>query len=706
MIRKGILAGIAAAVLLTGCKGSDGGGEIVGRNLFVDISALSALFPHDFDTTEAAALALRTLDPRYTIQETRWFFPSDPSNRYDSSPIANARIDYAHAAGLTGAGQTIAILDEGFLTSHVEFDGKTIRTPSGPNAPGVDDHGTSVASIAAGSATGGLGGPDDMIGVAPGADLQLGTYSSFDSMTAATVQARSVGAIVQNNSWGYDLDYSQANVSRQFGSTSGQAYIAALRDLAQDAVIVFAASNERGRGKADLMSALPLALPELERTWITAINAIPTFDSDRITRAQLLSARCLEAAAWCIAADGTWTAATGTGNTDYELTTGTSMSAPMVSGAVALLAEAFPTLSAEELRARILASANNKFYKHTGYVAFARGLRHGYNETYGHGFLDMRAALRPIGGSFIPTSRGKRVRVDRPILSTGGMTGNALSRRLADHDISVTDGLGAGFDLPASILTADAVSASGEDTALALLTGLSDGAMANAFPSYLSGQQMDVEFGDMRIALLMPSDGAADNFGFSVMQRLGEDLPGLSVGLTAMREGESFVGMRSLLSNTTIGGTHLAATLGLDLPFSDRHGLQLTGTMGVAMPAGDMPAMEMSSANFNAIGMTYGVSHLLSVGDRMTLGVNLPQVVQSGVAKVAMPSARASGATGFETVDLSLAPDERQIDLSLSYAVPLSRQSELMFGAVHSLNDGHVAGRNATGAGIGFRMQF
>ncbi len=714
MRNRWLLGAGLGLVFLGGCNGSGSGStSIVGLDRLVNLAALTASFPHDITATEAATIALRTLDPRYTIQNAVWFFAPTPSTTYRSDPLAHANIDYAHAAGLTGAGETIAILDNGFRTSHVEFNGKALSQPGGSHAPGVASHGTNVASIAAGSATGGLGGPDDVIGVAPGADLQLGTYvgasanERFGNMKAATDQARSIGAIVQNNSWGYDYSYSESNYNLVLGSTAGQDYVTSLRDLARDSVIVFAASNKVGDTTVELMPGLPIMHSDVEETWITVINAVPTVSGGRVTSADLISAQCLEAAAWCMAADGTWTAATGTGNADYDFVTGTSMAAPMVSGAVALLAEAFPGLSAKELRARLLASADNSFYEHTGYVRFAPGIRHGFDERYGHGFLDMKAALMPIGGSFMPQSKGRSVRVDQPIIQTGGMAGNALSQRLARHDIAIVDGLGAGFEMPASILTSEALISSGQDSALTLLTGLTEDPMRNAFPSYVSGQQLGIELGDTRIALLMPTNGSDGNYGFSVLQELGGNLPGLSLGLTAMREGESYVGMQSLISDSQIGGTHLAAVMGLDMPLSDRHQLRLTGTLGVARPDGDIPAMQMSGVNFNAVGVSYGINGLLAAGDRMTLGVNLPQVVHAGSAKVALPSPRSAGGDlQFDEFDISLTPQKRQMDLTFSYAVPMSERSEITFHAVRRLNEGHVAGQSDTAAGIGFRLAF
>lgn len=704
-MKYGLLVGIAAALALAGFKadaeGADGD-ALAAINTRVSSAALSAKFPHDVGATEAAAEQLRKQD-RYKLQKFVWSFGNQPRKRYRSNALYHARVDYAHAAGLTGAGQTIAILDNGFRLSHNEFAGKVIDMPGGVNAPGIEHHGTSVASIAAGSATSG-----SMIGVAPGANLQVGGYDTFGSMVAATNQAKTLGAIVQNNSWGVEVSVSAKNYRDIFSSTGGQNYIDSLRDFAQDGLIVFAASNKSGRKTADLMGALPKVVPELKGSWITAVNGVPTFKGRRITKAQRLSSKCLQASAWCVAADGTYNAAQANSNSSYALVTGTSMAAPTVSGAVALLAEAFPTFTNKELRARLLASANNRFYKHTGSVTFAPGVKHGYNRVWGHGFIDLKAALLPIGGSYMRTKGGaQRVRVDRPILMTGGMAGNAIARSLGDHDMSVVDGLGAGFDMPASMLTAESVTDSGRASALALLTGSASDPMANAFPAFASGQKVDLSVGDTRIALLMPSEGGAtSDFGISVLHELTDTAPGLSVGLTAMREADGFVGMESMLSGSKINGTHLAAVVGLTMPLSARHDLRLSGAMGMAMPDGDMPAMDMSTVGFNSVGVTYGVNNLARNGDRMTFGLNLPQVASSGVATVALPTVRSSGKFQPRSLDVGLAPEKRQMDLTFSYAMPVSTRSEISFSAVHSLNDGHVDGRRATGAGIGFQMRF
>ena len=90
----------------------------------------------------------------------------------------------------------------------------------------------------------------------------------------------------------------------------------------------------------------------------------------------------------------------------------------------------------------------------------------------------------------------------------------------------------------------------------------------------------------------------------------------------------------------------------------------------------------------------------------MSFGIGLPQAIGSGHAQVTMPVAHSAGSTSFSTVNVPLAPDSRQLDLSIGYGVPLSAGSDLVFLAVRSLNDGNVAGQGRSEAAIGLRFAF
>ena len=86
---------------------------------------------------------------------------------------------------------------------------------------------------------------------------------------------------------------------------------------------------------------------------------------------------------------------------------GSSWSAPMVSGGVALMAQAFPNHTPEQLVDRILASANNVWFTPEGNTTFTthgNSIKHGYHSTWGHGVPDFYAALSPITSNGNPAS--------------------------------------------------------------------------------------------------------------------------------------------------------------------------------------------------------------------------------------------------------------------------------------------------------------
>ncbi|MBV1903126.1 MAG: S8 family serine peptidase [Marinosulfonomonas sp.] len=699
---------LLTAGLVAGCQSSDGGGS--GPSSVIDLSAgaLSSFFVADWSGLETAAANLRNSDARYTIQDFIWSF-GGVAPFYDSYSLDNANVEYAHAAGLTGVGQTIAIIDNGFLTSHDEFSGKTISMPTGGNAPGVADHGTTVASIAAGSASSG-----SIIGVAPGANLQLGSFVLGDAaMTAATQQAQAVGAIVQNNSWGYEIDASSANLDAAFGTSAGTNYLNALQSFSNNAVVVFAASNNAELTTSDLMAALPSLIPALEPSWITAVNAVPSVSGGNITSAVLLSSGCMQAAAWCMAADGTVYGAVATGNSDYAIGTGTSFAAPQVSGAVALLAEAFPTLTAQDLRARILASANNSFYSHSGYVQFGT-INHGFDATFGHGFLDLKAALSPIGGSYIPLSAGGIAALNGPVILSGGMAGNAISNGLSAHNIVFLDGLGGQFDASAQILSANAIPTQSPIARVAdLLTTDLSGQRADPFgtssqfSSFIAGHELDIAMNDANLTLLLPDpNAAAPNLGFAATRSFDLAAGSLDLGLSVLHEASGVAGIKSLISGQNMASTHGAATFDWHMPVGVGQEFSLSGSVGVALPTATNSAADMSSVRYNSVKLAYGARDIWGAGDRFSIGVSLPQAVQSGSAKFVLPVAMSNGATTFSTVDVGLAPEGRQLDLTISYGLPLTTRSEVLMSAVHRVNAGHIAGESNSGVAIGWKLNF
>ena len=131
-------------------------------------------------------------------------------------------------------------------------------------------------------------------------------------------------------------------------------------------------------------AGLPHLVPELERGWL-AVVAVGQ-DGDLAFYSQ----ECGVAAAWCIAAPGgdrrNGTGIYSTVPGGYGRYQGTSMAAPHVSGALAALKSMFPNLGFQDVRDRILFTANG-----TGTYADP--------SIYGQGLLDLDAASRPVGGT-------------------------------------------------------------------------------------------------------------------------------------------------------------------------------------------------------------------------------------------------------------------------------------------------------------------
>lgn len=714
---------LSAVALLAGCGGGGGGvvstttaalnlmvESIIGGNFSAD--ALSQGFVSSFAGLEDEARRLRD-SALYQRQNFSWYVdrnrsgarePNEPL--YRSYSLASARVDYAHAAGLRGAGQIIAVVDGDFRPGHEALAGRVLAYGAPSDRSQITqaeiNHGTSVASV-----TAGLSG--SMIGVAPGANLLLHSYSTPQDLTTATHMARTQGAVVQNNSWGYaGVAATRGNFDALFGAgRSNAAYLAALRLYAQNGVVVFAADNANGATQSSIMEALPQFAPELEPGWLAVVNAVPSFDNDRIINAERLSAPCLQAARWCLTADGAWMAASGTGDADYALVIGTSFAAPVVSGAIALLAEAFPNLTPHDLRARLIATADNRF---DGFTPSGRlevipgsGVFHDFSTEWGHGFLDVRAALLPIGTPSARMADGSSHSVARPLILSGGATGDAVARSLAGVPVLVTDLLGGDFTMPGDALAAQAAPAPVVERLWPAMFGAGGrGALIREY----GGADMSLRHGGIEMALMGPDRAGASPGGAAPAMAA---LIGQSV---AAAGGDLFIGLNvarddgRLMPGIGGAGSHLAA---LELAYTRAVGMggfvELGGTFGMS-PGGATGLADQSDIRFNAFRIEAGQADVLRSGDRLSLGLSLPVAVTSGRAEMALPVARGAGGISHRSVEIDFAPEARELDLSITYGTPFGPGGEVFVGAIHAFNHGHVAGREETAAVLGFRMAF
>lgn len=354
----------------------------------------------------------------------------------------------AYARGLTGSGIVIALFDTGVDLSHPEFTGRVaagardfMRDTNQITDP--NGHGTHVGGIMAANRDG-----NGMHGVAYEALLlpltvldENGGGSLSDGVIATAIDhAVANGARIFNNSWGPSEGIDQVT-SGQLNRNIGGMLDAYDRAVNAGTIVVFAAGN-KGRPHPSYTAGLPALYSEFSGLWVAvvAVDLNGDFSS--------YSNRCGLAAEWCLAAPG-GSAAISTGGIysteaggGYIRGSGTSMAAPHVSGALAILLQLFPELSPQEVVDRLFVTAN-------------RTDIYASSEIYGNGLLDLEAATRPVGSVAIltgDTADGPAQDAASTEVATTGAFGDALVVSLSGTELTVFDSYRAGFVLDLSAL--------------------------------------------------------------------------------------------------------------------------------------------------------------------------------------------------------------------------------------------------------------
>ncbi len=279
----------------------------------------------------------------------------------------------AYAAGISGSGVNIGALDSGFDASHPEasrdrfhpvtasgtyLDGSPFSTTGALN-PNNDSHGTHVTGTL-GAARDGVG----MHGVAYNAQVYVGNTNANDSFlfgpTPDPKYFQAVyGALVDsgvraiNNSWGSqpkDVSYQtlgdlHAAYAQHYNRGT---WLDAAAQVAKAGVInVFSAGNS-GYANASVRSALPYFQPELEGHWL-AVSGLDKANNQKYNK-------CGIAKYWCISTPGALINST-VPNGGYGVKSGTSMSAPHATGALALVMERYPYMTNEQALQVLLTTA-------------------------------------------------------------------------------------------------------------------------------------------------------------------------------------------------------------------------------------------------------------------------------------------------------------------------------------------------------------
>lgn len=324
--------------------------------------------------------------------QTVLFSPSYSEYQWSTSVI-QLGMSNIHARGILGQGVVVALLDTGLNRSNPEF-ATNPRVLTGYNATNgstditdADGHGTHVAGIVGAPGTGtGTSMSPGMFGVAPAATLL--PIKVFSGGTAAS-SAVTAG-----------LDYAIASNARvinlSLGATSPTGDTGLRRVAAtNNAVVVIAAGN-------DSTASPNWPSRYAKEAWANGtLISVGAVDANK--RLHTYSNKAGDIAPYYLVAPGVSIISSyGSG---YAHMTGTSMAAPAVAGAAALVTGYWPYLRANQVSAILLTTADDLGAP-------------GVDAIYGRGMLNVNRALAPIGSYTYRTITGAITRIS---LSTPGV---------------------------------------------------------------------------------------------------------------------------------------------------------------------------------------------------------------------------------------------------------------------------------------------
>ena len=386
---------------------------------------------------------------------------------------------------------------------------------------------------------------------------------------------------------------------------------------------------------------------------------------------------------------------------------GTSFSAPIVSGAIALMAEQFRgQLSSKEIGRRLVDTANNRDESGSGGVDYSDA------SIYGAGLLDIGAATSPVG--VVATGRSRHAAVS--------LAGSWLSVPAAWGDVGGRAGAAelAGFDewnAPFFYSLGDFVSPAG------------------AAPDRLPSFRGDA---DERGFVTRPVWRGLAWFDGAAWAGAASSASPLSVAYSTDAHGEGIdsYGMSYLWSGI-MGGRVSAGLVVEDGSFlggygrsafagSSRHGL-VFGSYARRLPLDALPGVALDLETMWAGGrLTSGSGMLVDAGGLYSshraalvhepddgegpvtsLSLSQPLRAESGSAHFKRPVGRTlDGDWTYETLRLSTEPSARALAVGVAHERAVSDQARLVVGYEHTFDAGHVAGARDSWVGARFRLDF
>ncbi len=339
-----------------------------------DTRALARAIAGIADLVEAAEpdpVGVLHTTPNDPFFSSQWALDNRAQTIDGAAGTADADIDWVEAWNLphTSVPIVVAVLDTGVSVSHPDLEGRTVPGRCficGTGDPANTDdgvtlsHGTLCAGIIGATDNNGVG----ISGVAQAARIMpvkvtTGLLASQVNTGNGLIWAADNGAAIASMSWG-------------FGATSNVSFLRSAVEYAAASDVLMVASTGNTPGAA---IGYPARWPEVIA--VGATNNTDTLFPGTTTGPEM-----------SLSAPGQdiFTTVDETDNPNgYEFASGTSMAAPMVAGAAAVIWSAKPTLSAEDVRRLLETTADD-----LGPV--------GWDPQFGYGRVNLGSALSSIVG--------------------------------------------------------------------------------------------------------------------------------------------------------------------------------------------------------------------------------------------------------------------------------------------------------------------
>lgn len=699
------ISALAMALMVTACGGGGGGG-----------GGLTVTAP----TPSAPEIRARTT---YTISDIE---------RINSPSLAMISALENYEEGFHGDGISIGVVDSGIAAGHAEFghraSGGGDWQGSGDGLTDPHGHGTHVASIIAAAGDG-----QGMLGVAPLASVvsyrvlnHAGVFGSAQGNVMIPEVFDNVGGRslpVVNLSWSsiYEID----DLAQSVLENSLRGELAAYRSAATATgpVIVWAAGNG-GDNQVSARSGLPHYFPELEDNWLTVVAVGPDGLEPTYTN------RCGIAEDWCLTApgggddrinDGIYAASNRGG---YIRRSGTSMAAPMVSGAIAAVLDRLPGLSPRQARARLLATASHEGLETASGCTLDRCGEAAMRAVFGQGMIQLEAAMGPISPAGVVASNGDAVTLGHNAIMVPSIVGDGLSVNLDGAVAALRDDFdGVHFAIPVTAFMAMPARRPAGRPRFAIPHGPRLGTVnGSAFRSAGAGTAP----AEINLPARLIDIPAASVEGWTGYLHRGEVVQArLALGSGETRHALHFLFADSRTESSWIGAGLDRSTGWLDGATSGGFAmdesqsrwvfaghqeslgkayLTLEGLIGhTSMQGQGHSLIEHGWMDYDAWAVTVSSSRQPEHGLR--LKVDQPAALRRGSIRLVQPQLDETG-LAFRARDYSLGLSQRERRISLGYGGALSRNTLLDASLSHHHNAGHQPGETDYTLGVALTIRF